>query len=45
MSVMTRPEVKKIPGGKYWEQAYENFTLKSYVPDNDIESQVNNYTF
>ena len=45
MSVMTRPEVKKIPGGKCWEQTYENFYLKSYLPDNNIEGQVNNYTF
>ena len=45
MTVMTRPEVKTIPGGKYWEQTYENFFLKSYLPDNDIEGQVNNYTF
>ena len=45
MTVMTRPEVKSISGGKYWEQTYENFYLKAYLPDNDIDSQVNNYTF
>ena len=45
MSVMTRPEVKEISGGKYWEQVYNNFSLKAYIPDNTIESQVNNYTF
>ena len=45
MSVMTRPEVKEITGGKYWEQVYDNFSLKAYIPDNTIESQVNNYTF
>ena len=45
MSVMTRPEVKTISGGKYWEHTYDNFHLKTYVPDNNIEGQVNNYTF
>ena len=45
MTVMTRPEVKTITGGKYWEQTYETFSLKTYLPDNDIDGQVNNYTF
>ena len=45
MTVMTRPEVKTVTGGKYWEQTYETFRLKAYLPDNDIDSQVNNYTF
>ncbi len=45
MGLMTRPEVKTIPGGKCWEATYKNFFLKAYVPDNDIEGQVNNYGF
>ncbi|MCR5179036.1 MAG: hypothetical protein K6C95_08660 [Lachnospiraceae bacterium] len=45
MSLMTRPEVKTVAGGKCWEASYTNFYLKAYVPDNDIEGQVNNYGF
>ncbi len=45
MGKMTRPEVKKIATGKFWEATYDNFYLKVYVPDNDIEGQVNNYGF
>ncbi len=45
MGMMTRPEVRAISGGKYWEAEYKNFFLKAYIPDNDIEGQVNNYTF
>ncbi len=45
MGKMTRPEVRKIATGKFWEATYDNFYLKVYVPDNDIEGQVNNYGF
>ena len=37
MGKMTRPEVKKVEGGKFWEETYDNFYLKVYVPENDIE--------
>ena len=45
MGKMTRPEVKTIATGKYWEETYDNFYLKAYIPKNDIEGQVNNYGF
>ncbi len=46
MAVMARPVVSKLAdGGKYWEQEYEQFYLKAYVPATEIDGQVNNYTF
>ncbi len=46
MGIQTRPEVTKLPdGGKCWEQEYENFYLKAYVPKTEIKGQVNNYGF
>ncbi|MCR4740755.1 MAG: hypothetical protein K5886_10920 [Lachnospiraceae bacterium] len=45
MGLMIRPEVKKISTGKTWEHEYENFFLKAYIPDNNLEGQVNNYCF
>ena len=41
----TRPEVKKITGGKYWENTFERFYLKAYIPDTDVNGAVNDYTF
>ena len=46
MAMMTRPQVKVFDdGAKYWENTYEKFYLKAYVPASDIDGQVNNYTF
>ena len=46
MAIFERPEVMAVSGkGKVWEHTYEKFNLKAYVPDNDIEGKVNNYTF
>ena len=45
MAMMERPEVRSIPGGKCWEHAFDLFDLKVFVPDNDLNGQINNYGF
>ena len=45
MAMMERPQVKEITGGKCWEHEFEQFFLKVYVPDNNIDGQTNNYGF
>ena len=45
MAMMQRPEVRETSGGKYWEHTFEKFFLKVFVPDNDLDGQVNNYGF
>ena len=45
MAMMTRPEVRDTIGGRCWAHTFETFELKCYVPDNDLDGQVNNYGF
>ncbi len=45
MAMMERPQVREISGGKCWEHEFGTFSLKAYVPDNDLDGQVNNYGF
>lgn len=46
MAMKERPEVITLDdGSKYWEHEYESFMLKTYVPANDLNGQVNNYGF
>ena len=46
MALMERPIVTTLSdGGKCWEHKYERFYFKDYVPANDIDGSVNNYTF
>ena len=46
MGLEKRPEVLTLDdGSKYWEQKYDSFYLKTYIPANDLEGQVNNYGF
>lgn len=45
MAMMERPQVRATEGGKCWEHSYDAFDLKAYVPDNDLDGQVNNYGF
>lgn len=45
MPMMERPAVECVPGGKYWEHRYELFSLKTFVPDNPLDGQTNNYSF
>ena len=45
MAMKERPEVRAVPGGKCWEQPFEKFFLKVFVPDNSLDGQVNNYGF
>lgn len=45
MAMMTRPEVIKTEGGKCFAHTFDSFELKVYVPDTEIDGQVNNYGF
>lgn len=46
MAIMERPAVTVLAdGSKCWEHKYEKFYMKAYVPFNEINGQVNNYTF
>ena len=45
MPMMERPLVRDVPGGRCWEHTFDAFTLKAFVPDNDLDGQVNNYGF
>lgn len=46
MGVKERPVVSTcVDGGKYFEQEYESFYLKAYVPVSPIRGQIHNYTF
>lgn len=45
MAMQERPEVRDITGGKCWEHSFEKFFLKAYVPENDLDGQINNYGF
>lgn len=46
MALEIRPEVLTLDdGSKYWEQQYDSFYLKTFVPANDLDGQVNNYGF
>lgn len=46
MALMERPVVtKREDGSKYWENTYDKFYLKAYIPATEIDGQTNNYTF
>ena len=45
MAMQERPQVRETIGGKCWEHAFKDFYLKAYVPENDLNGQVNNYGF
>ena len=45
MAMMERPRVRETVGGKCWEHRFDLFELKAYVPDNNLDGQVNNYGF
>ncbi len=45
MGMTERPVVTNCDGGKYFEHTYENFYLKAFVPDTEIDGQTNNYGF
>ena len=45
MAMAERPLVREISGGKCWEHEFGSFYLKAYVPDNNLDGQVNNYGF
>lgn len=45
-NVMERPTVTKLADGSaFWEHTYLRFRLKAYAPANNIDGQVNNYSF
>lgn len=46
MGFSVRPEVTTLAdGGKTWQQDFEKFFLKVFVPANDLNGQINNYGF
>ena len=45
MAMMERPIVSDCAGGKCWENVFPSFTMKVYVPDNELDGQTNNYGF
>ncbi len=45
MPMMERPLVRDCNGGKCWEHGFQSFTMKVFVPDNDLDGQTNNYGF
>ena len=46
MAVMEKPLVKALSnGGKCWQQAYDRFRVKVYVPATNIDGRVHNYGF
>lgn len=45
MAMTERPQVRDVTGGRCWEHRFDLFGLKVYVPDNDLDGQVNNYGF
>ena len=45
MPMTDRPTVLQTTGGKCWEHTFDLFHLKAYIPDNDLDGQVNNYGF
>ena len=46
MAMMERPVVSTLAdGGKYWENKFDKFFLKTYVPATEIDGQTNNYGF
>ncbi|MBR3341122.1 MAG: hypothetical protein IKG30_05840 [Clostridiales bacterium] len=45
MSMMERPQVSDCNGGRCWEHGFDSFTMKVFVPDNDLDGQTNNYGF
>ncbi len=45
MAMMERPQVRETTGGKCWEHSFEQFSLKVYVPHNNLDGQTNNYGF
>ncbi len=46
MGMKERPAVSVLAdGGKCWENEYEKFYLKAYIPPTEIDGKVNNYTF
>ncbi|SDX84026.1 hypothetical protein SAMN02910264_00832 [Ruminococcaceae bacterium YAD3003] len=45
MAMKERPVVSECAGGRCWENTFDSFTLKVFVPDNDLDGQTNNYGF
>ena len=40
-----KPEIKKVTGGKYWEQAFDDFTVQVVKPDCDAITEIVNFGF
>lgn len=40
-----KPQVKTTVGGVYWENVYEDFSVKVYTPDYTVPADIINYSF
>lgn len=46
MAMAEKPIVEMLAdGSKYWEHTFEQFYLKVYIPKNELNAPVNNYSF
>ena len=46
MAMMERPQINVLAdGSKWWEHKYDKFVLKTYIPANNLEGEILNFSF